>query len=47
MRIRILGESLPMLMRCEVASKEDALRPDAHLRPKGTEPEEIMIHLKV
>ena len=35
-----------MLRRCGVASEEDALRPDAHSKPKGTDPEETMIYLK-
>ena len=35
-----------MLRRCGVASKEEALRPDAHPKTKGTDPEETMIYLK-
>ena len=39
-------ESLPMLRRCGRASREDALRPSAHPKTKGTDPEEIMIYLQ-
>ena len=44
-QIRVLGNSLPMLRRRIVASQEDALRPDAHPKPKGTDSKEI-IYLK-
>ena len=35
-----------MLWRCGEAATEDASRPNAHPKAKGTEPEETMIHLK-
>ena len=40
-----LGDSLPMLRRCREASQEDALRPDAHPKPKGIDSKET-IYLK-
>ena len=46
MRRRILGESLPMLRRCRMASREDATKPCTHPKMKGTDPEETMIYLK-
>ena len=42
----ILGESLPMLRRCGMASREDTTKPCAHPKMKGTDPEETMIYLQ-
>ena len=40
-----LFPTLPVLRRCRVASQEDASRPDAHPKPKGTDSKET-IYLK-
>ena len=42
-RICVLGDSLPMLRRRRVASQEDASRPDAHPKPKGTDSKETLL----
>ena len=46
MHARFLGESLPMLWKCEVASTKDASRPTARPITEGTKPQETTIYLK-
>ena len=40
-----LGESLPMLWKCEEASTEDASRPTAHPTTEGTKPQVTITYL--
>ena len=43
---RFLGESLPMLWKCEEASTKDASRPTARPITEGTKPQETTTYLK-
>ena len=43
---RFLGESLPMLWKCEEASTKDSSRPTARPMTEGTKPQETSIYLK-
>ena len=43
---RFLGESLPMLWKCEEASTEDASRPTARPTTEGTKPQVTITYLQ-
>ena len=46
MHAHFVGESLPMLWKCEEASTEDASRPTARPTTEGTKPQVTLICLK-